>query len=161
MASKAPALLRGPDLVDDVIAKVKLEGKGKKQGWVCGPCHQAPPRPVSAKALAKLKFSNGKPLPESLKRWLAFDGALLDVEPNASVIEVTTFREACESFEVVVDWAVEELGDTYSELVWVLPGGGDSVRLLYIGKQDKQGEYPALYVDFDDTPMVAVGVLMR
>ncbi len=143
--------LRGVALVEKAIARSGSDVK-----------------PVPADKLATLTFPGGKPLPESMKRWLAFDGAYLKVfdDVNDPVFRPKKFTELClEEFPgfggmtgddetALAMWGdFEEVldGDCY-----LLPAGSDSRRFLYVGEMDSHGEYPVMVVDTDDVPIVTI-----
>ena len=66
---------QGIELIDLVITRVR-EDPNSIAGY-CGDRPLTEPRPLSAEALETLTFPSGKPLPPSLKRWLAFDASWL------------------------------------------------------------------------------------
>ncbi len=39
---------------------------------------------------------------------------------------------------------------------FLLPGGSESRRFIYVGTADAVGEYPVVYADIDDTPVVGL-----
>lgn len=147
--------LRGVALVEKVIAAVEAEG-GELGG--CGiPTRKA--TPVPAEALDRLTFPNGAPLPPSLRRWLAYDANWVDLfdDPTNPVFRPQKLSAlAASEFDAMTGelfGSMEQLlpGDCY-----LVPGGSDSRRFLYVGEPDEAGEYPVLLLDTDDVPFVCV-----
>ncbi len=142
-SAKAPPE-RGAALVERVIAKL---ARSKKFA----------PKPLASDVIAKLAFPGKKPLPPSLKRWLAFDARYLRIFDVAKPkLARTTFHDMMErEFDAqtaeAYDFSSLLPGDCYA-----LPGGSDSRPFLYVGEADDAGEYPVLVVDTDDTPFVCV-----
>ncbi len=62
---------QGAELIDLVIERV-LRDPHCISGF-CGDHPLPNPQPLAPEVIAQLTFSSGKPLPPSLKRWLAFD----------------------------------------------------------------------------------------
>lgn len=149
MAQRKPR--RGVALVDDVIARIVRQG-----GLVDG----ATPRPLPPARIAALRLPDGRALPPSLARWLAFDAAwigLFDRRLRArwrvgtlSTLVQRAFGSWGEAFAHEIDPHLPAPG-------LLLPIGTESCRVLYLGEPDELGEYPVLYVDVDDVP--AVGLL--
>ncbi|WP_354644401.1 hypothetical protein [Kitasatospora camelliae] len=153
--------MHGAALVERVIARVSEEG------W---PTSEAPdadePVPLPPEVIDRLRLPGGRPLPPSLRRWLAYDGSWFE--------ELGWYEDVREP-ELVgrpLGATAEELygGETGDPLVAMfadferllpapclpLVGGCDSRRLLYLGEPDSTGEYPVLVTDVDDLPFVAV-----
>jgi hypothetical protein len=138
-----------------VVAKLSREKTLKLGG--CG-IPYAPPKPLDAKKIDALAFPGGKPLPPSLKRWLAFDARYLGIFKSLArpKLERVSFLDMMKhEFDArtaeTYDFSFVLPGDCY-----VVPGGSDSRRFLYVGDVDDAGEYPILLVDTDDTPFVCV-----
>jgi hypothetical protein len=137
---------RGVALVEQVIAALSKKKRGKK------------PVPVPAAALMKLTLPGKRPLPPSLRAWLAYDGAALRllVDPKKPKFRATR----------LADLAAEELGASrgFEEAASALPGdcillpggGSDSRQFIYLGTPDAEGEYPVFTIDQDDTPWVGL-----
>lgn len=137
---------RGVALVEQVIAAVSAKKAHHKR--------------VSDEALASLRFPGGEPLPPSLRRWLAFDAdhPALVGDPRAPSFTPLTLAELLD----------QEFGEGTSRRGWeaicaalpgdcfLLPGGSDSRRFLYVGRADALGEYPVLTIDTDELPFACV-----
>jgi hypothetical protein len=152
---EAAAGLHGEALVDAAIARVRERGFA-----LLGSVGVKPPKkpaPLSKAVLDALTFPNGKPLPPSLRRWLAFDASWLawfdDLDqPAFEPLQLGAFAEQ----EFDMDWG-------FSTFEGKLPGdciglhfGSESRRLLYVGEPDSHGEYPVLVIDTDDVPYVGL-----
>jgi hypothetical protein len=122
------------------------------------PLHAA--RPLALDVLDRLAFPSGRPLPPSLRRWLAFDASwLCDLGWLATPAD--GFFTPRRLDEIVEDefgmW-----GDCYTPLgqrlneCFLLPGGSDSRRIYVVSEPDSLGEYPVLAVDTDDLPYAGV-----
>lgn len=147
---------RGVALVEQVIQGI-LDGPGDRHR----PTLRRPATPVPEDELAGLTLVGGRPLPESLARWLRFDGwsmASLIGEPERPELRPMALREliarAFGGFARDPAWAA------FDELLpgacYLLPGGSDARRFLYVGEADAAGEYPVLCVDTHDIPFVCV-----
>lgn len=147
---KAP---RGVVLVEQVIAAARAEARGALQGQ---------PAPVPAETLATLTFAGGQPLPPSLRRWLAFDAGYLGFFDRIAkpAFQPQTFTEL-----VIAEFpGAEEYADTlwapFQKILpgdcYLVPGGADSRRFLYVGTPADDGEYPVFVFDNDDVPYVAI-----
>ncbi|MFF2198824.1 hypothetical protein [Streptomyces sp. NPDC058157] len=151
--------MHGTALIDRVVERVR------ERGW---PTCDAPgldePVPLAPGALDRLTLPGGRPLPPSLRRWLAFDASwLADVgwyeDPAAPVLGDRGLRETAQGMYGSGDGMAGMFG-AFEELLPAvclpLVGGCDSRRLLYLGAPDSTGEYPVLVTDIDDLPYVAV-----
>lgn len=153
--AEATAGLHGAALVEVAIARVQERGFA-----LLGNCGVKPPKkpaPLAKAVLDTLTFPNGKPLPPSLRRWLAFDASWLAwfddlAHPTFEPLQLGAFAE----LEFDMDWG-------FSTFEGKLPGdciglhfGSESRRLLYIGEPDSHGEYPVLVIDTDDVPYVGL-----
>ncbi len=121
---------------------------------------RGPATPVPAAELARLRFPDGRPLPPSLRHWLAYDAAFaaLFQEPTQPRFAPLGFRQlVLQEFGGVVS---HESWSTFDKLLpgscYLLPGGTDARRFLYVGEPDPIGEYPVLCVDTHDIPFVCV-----
>ncbi|WP_431676944.1 hypothetical protein [Kitasatospora sp. KL5] len=155
--------MHGAALIERVIAKVR------EDGWEAAdmPDLDEEPVPLAPEAIDALRLPGGRPLPPSLRRWLAFDSRLpVDLgwyeEPSAPVL---AGRSLSETTEEMYGFGPGEEGwaAMFGEFEALLPGrgfplvgGSDSRRLLYVGEPDSAGEYPVLVTDTDDLPYVAV-----
>ncbi len=152
--SAKAAVERGSALVARVIERIQSD-EGCEIDVV-------DPRPLAPEVLARLTFSNGLPLPPSLKALLAYDASWV-------MRTLGWFHDLDEpTLEVAPVWRVvkENLGPgchlAYKRLPSPLPdacalaldGGSESLRLLFLCDPDEAGEYPVLGVDVDDTPVV-------
>ncbi|MFE0678752.1 hypothetical protein [Streptomyces sp. NPDC058867] len=116
-------------------------------------------RPMAAEELAGAAFPSGRPLPPSLRAWLAHDTGLL--ERHGWFDEDGGF--APRPLDALVG---DEMGDFWGrEFAWLsgylsecflLPGGSDSRRILAVTEPDAQGEYPVLALDLDDMPYLGL-----
>jgi hypothetical protein len=65
--------MQGVELIDLVIERVQADPK-----CISGFCGDHPlpdPKPLAPEVISQMTFSSGRPLPPSLKRWLAFDAS--------------------------------------------------------------------------------------
>lgn len=108
------------------------------------------PIPMLSSKLSKLCFAGGHELPPSLIRWLAFDNKL------ASIINSPLkFGELMtQEFGLDQDWSLYE--KLLAGYCYLLPGGSDSRRFLYVGLPDKLNEYPVVNVDVDEEPYICI-----
>ncbi len=150
---------QGVELIDLVIERVRAD-----PACISGFCGDRPleePRPMSADALERLTFPSGKPLPPSLKRWLAFDESWLQELGWFSSIEQGSFTPrridqiVADEFDGLWGEMYEPLGAKLDEC-FLLPGGSDSRRIYAVTEPDALGEYPVLVIDTDDMPYAAV-----
>lgn len=151
---------QGVDLIEMVIARVK-----KDPVCISGFCGDRPlldPQPIPADVLARLTFPSGRPLPPSLRRWLAFDASWLR-GLGWFATDDGAFTFTPRRLDAIVQdefdfWGemYEPLGDRLGEC-FLLPGGSDSRRIYAVTDEpDTLGEYPVLVVDTDDIPYAAV-----
>lgn len=143
--------LRGAELVERVIAYLSA-ARGRFQ--------VLQPRPLAPALIDRLTFTDGAPLPPSLRRWLAFDTSWLK---RATGLEVSHDREQLDSAPLVDlaarQWSDEDTRAVFSVLSAALPARGalldrdpTSLHTLYTGSPDPHGEYPVVSVDIDETP---------
>ena len=161
---KSDVLAQGVELIDLVIERVKADPT-----CISGFCGDRPlpdPKPLAPEVIAQMAFPSGRPLPPSLKHWLAFDaGWLADLDwfsLRATPMGPPTFtpRRIDEIVSVEFDslWGgmYEPLGIRLDEC-FLLPGGSDSRRIYVVtDAPDSLGEYPVLVIDTDDLPYAAV-----
>jgi hypothetical protein len=153
---------QGVDLIELVIAQAQASPRS-----VAGFCNDYPlvkPQPLAAEVLETLAFPNGKPLPPSLKRWLAFDTSWLTSLGWFASAQATVFTPR--SLDQIVTAEFEEIwGEMYEimarhlglDTCFLLPEGSDSRRIYAVtGEPDALGEYPVLVVDTDDIPYMAI-----
>jgi ankyrin repeat protein len=154
MAAKKKPAQRGVALIEQVIARVEASKASAVE--------VSDARPIAPAALKKLAFSNGAPLPPSLRRWLAFDGAWLmrtfgwPDDLDTPVLQVSSVAK------LVKDHLQSELWRAFSKLPKPLPSaeaialdaGSESMRFLFLGLPDDDGEYPVLNLDVDDMPVI-------
>ncbi len=119
--------------------------------------------PVPAEVLADLRLPGDRPLPPSLRRWLAYDATVFAElgwydNPAQPTFDGMSLSEAITFMYDDDGWT-----EAFVPFETLLPGrclplvgGSDSRRLLYLGTPDSAGEYPVLVVDIDDMPYVAV-----
>jgi hypothetical protein len=146
-------------LVDLVIERVRADPYA-----ISGLCRDYPlvaPHPLTPTALKRLRLPSGKPLPPSLKLWLAFDAGWL-----AQFGWLTSLDEPCltpRRLEAVVadgleysGWAkyYTRLGDRFDECFLLPPFSGEVCRVLVISEPDGWGEHPILEADVDDVPLL-------
>jgi len=162
---------QGADLIDLVIARVR-EDPHCISGF-CGDHPLPHPQPLAPEVIAQLAFPSGKPLPPSLKRWLAFDAGWLERFGWFSSLEPPTFSphsigqiaddEFGRDYELIKQITGTE-GDLnfYAGLderlpeCFLLPEGSDSRRIFAVTEPDEMGEYPVMVIDEDDVPYAAV-----
>src|SRR5262245_22129089 len=128
---------RGVALVDQVIAAVGKARRARRER-------------VAEAELEMLRFPGGEPLPPSQRRWLAFDAGHPPL--GAPAFEPLTFAELIEQ-----EFGKGASAHGWDEIIaalpgdcYLLPGGADSRRFLYVGRADSLGEYPVLVVDTDE-----------
>ncbi|QDY77932.1 hypothetical protein [Streptomyces qinzhouensis] len=117
------------------------------------------PAPMPEARLAEARFPSGRPLPPSLRAWLAFDTSLLArhgwFTPDGAFAPRPLSRLVGDEFGE--PWAPEfQLFDDRFPECFLLPGGSDSRRFLTVTEPDALGEYPVLALDFDDLPYVGL-----
>ena len=150
---------QGVELIERVITRV-IEQPSCISGF-CGDRPLPNPHPVPADTLARLTFPSGRPLPSSLRRWLAFDASWL--RGLGWFPEDDSFTFSPRRLDAVVQDEFDFWGELYKPLgdrlgeCFLLPGGSDSRRIYAVTEQpDALGEYPVLVVDTDDIPYAAV-----
>jgi hypothetical protein len=167
-----PIIAQGAEFIDLAIASVRLDPRP-----IAGFCNDYPLvelHPLPAEVLADLTFPSGKPLPPSLKRWLAFDDSWLQSLGWFSSLDDPVFTprtlgqiadaEYGPDMRQAAALAGVDEGDLnfYSLLdplfpeCFLLPQGTDSRRIFAVTEPDETGEYPVLAIDEDDVSYVAV-----
>lgn len=147
--------LRGVPLVQRVIDWIR-EGGGEIE------IHE--PRPLVGD-LSQACFSDGSPLPPSLRHWLGFDASwLVRTYPRFGTPSAVGFPLA--SWRRLIDDTIgaQVWGACYAALAGTpadgrgiaLDCGSDSMRALFVGKPDEHGEYPVIWADVDDTPSLGI-----
>lgn len=115
------------------------------------------PRPLTPEADASFVLPSGKPLPPSVRRWLAFDASwLAQFDWLTPLGQLTPHRLE----DVVADglgypgWAKHyaRLGDRFDECFLLPPFGEETCRILVASEPDEWGEYPVMVADVDDVP---------
>ncbi|MER6364077.1 hypothetical protein [Kitasatospora sp. NPDC001527] len=154
-----PSDAHGVALTERAIAAVAADPHRPilDYGPWAGPWLTGEPEPLPAGLLAGAVFPSGRPLPPSLRRWLAFDAGLLRRFGWLDGAGRFTPRS-------LGDLARDELGDLWGSCFatvsdrfdecFLLPGGSDSRRVLATGAGDEHGEYPVFALDVDDIPSV-------
>lgn len=115
--------------------------------------------PMAEELLADATFPSGRPLPPSLRAWLAYDISLLERHK--------WFTPDGDFAPRPLDQLVgDEMGDFWgAEFAWLsgrfsecflLPGGSDSRRILAVTDPDDEGEYPVFALDLDDLPYLGL-----
>lgn len=146
IAELAVGAVRGIELVEQVIAK--LEANGGRLGGRGVPEH--PARGLDPKELDVLAFPGDRPVPSSVRRFLAYDETYLGIVDG----HPPTLR--FQSFQSLVAAVRPELAPRYANHARLLPGSclhlldhGDACCFLYAGEHDESSEYPvfALHAD--------------
>ena len=173
MANRKPKRItaQGVELVDLVIASVRRDPRPLAD--FCGDYPLVEPRPLPAELLERLTFPSGKPLPPSLKRWLAFDASWLESLSWFSSLDDAIFtprtigqiadaefgrdmRLALEVVGIEGDMNCYTMLDPRFPECFLLPQGTDSRRIFAVTEPDDMGEYPVLVIDEDDVSYVAI-----
>lgn len=150
---------QGVALVDLVIERVRADPY-----TMAGICRDYPlteSHPLAPRALERLTLPSGKPLPPSLKRWLAFDASWLAQFGWLNSLDEPRLTPR-RLDEVVADgleypgWAkyYVRLGDRFDECFLLPPFSGEACRLLVMSEPDEWGEHPILEADVDDVPVL-------
>lgn len=119
------------------------------------------PRPVPAATLAALTLG-GKPLPESLRSWLAHHSAL--PRPfSTRLLEGDGL--ALSSWVEIVPRALARPALGMDALDERLPGrmlpldvGDEQFRVVFVGAPDAAGEYPVFDIDAGDVPVITLAM---
>lgn len=115
------------------------------------------PEPLPPDLLARLVLPNGEPVTPSLRAVLAFDAAYLGLAIDEETAELVPM----DLEELIEEELGDEMLDDFAEAFEILSddcflieGGSDSRRFLYVGNKDSRGEYPVITIDTDDGPWV-------
>jgi len=142
--------LRGRALAEVVIAH--LRGPKSPIGE---------PRPLSAEQRARCERAMGVALSPFMDAvfsfdvgWLARTVGLFDDHDAAQVAPcIEVIREHARVFtDSYAPWCAGRLTGKAAQL----DAGSDSMRFLYLGAPDEEGEYPVLCIDHDDVPFLGV-----
>lgn len=159
---------RGAELIAEVVAAIEALGAGLPSDRMLDARRKrgAPnpkPKPMAPELLASLRLSSGRPLPQSLAAWLAYDGAWqpLDVDPVKKVLRPSTFKELLRRAMPTVAPSFEGLGDVLlpggCHRVWIPSECSDSsVVFLYEPATGDDGEPPVVGLDFSDSGIVGL-----
>lgn len=136
MSTDAP---RGVSLVEKVIAALDADDAS----------------PLESNAIAKLTLPNGKPLPPSLARILAFDAT--EYLDDNDQLKFMSFGDLMrQEFDEGTAAIYKDFEALLPGQCLLLEGGSDSRRFMYVGEPDSLGEYPVFVVDTDDIPYVCI-----
>jgi hypothetical protein len=161
---KSDVRAQGVELIDLVIERVKADPT-----CISGFCGDRPlphPTPLAPEVIERLTFPSRRPLPPSLRRWLAFDASWLadlgwfslPAAPSESPVFAPRPIDqiVTDEFDGLWGGMYEPLGARLNEC-FLLPGGSDSRRIYAVtDAPDSLGEYPVLVIDTDDLPYAAV-----
>ncbi|WP_406194365.1 hypothetical protein OH807_05025 [Kitasatospora sp. NBC_01560] len=156
---RSGAAEHGAALTERVVAAVAADPGRPVVGHApsAGPWLTGAPEPLPAGAPAAAAFPSGRPLPPSLRRWLAFDTGLLRrsgwLGPDDRFTPRPLGRLARDEFGEPWGSCFDPLSDRFDEC-FLLPGGSDSRRVLATGEADAYGEYPVFALDVDDLPCI-------
>ncbi|MGI5241000.1 hypothetical protein [Dactylosporangium sp. CA-139066] len=146
----------GETLVQRVIESVRADPGRLVLGYNrwAGPWVDGEPAPLNGLEA----FPSGRPVPPSVRRWLAYDRSMLRRHgwlDDAGRLTPRTLPEiAREAFgEIGGCYDTPALADRFAEC-FLLPGGSDSRRVLATGTADAEGEYPVFALDVDDLPCI-------
>lgn len=132
--AKGPSA-RGVALVERVIAAIEAGAPGELEN--------PERRALTAAELDALSLPNGRAIPPSLRRWLAFDANALQelVTGEPPRLVVMTGRELARAY--LTDAAAEALDADAGVFLPLRAGVG--VFALYCGTPDAEGEYPVVH----------------
>ncbi|NVB85675.1 MAG: hypothetical protein HOV81_45340 [Kofleriaceae bacterium] len=119
------------------------------------------PRPLTAEQLAACEQAAGVALSPSLYALLSFDAGWIKREygwfDRAMTLQARPIAEVIEEHAGPWIEAYQPLLEArFAGRAIALDQGSDSMRLLYFGDPDARGEYPVLYIDHDDMPILGV-----
>ncbi|KUF15119.1 hypothetical protein [Streptomyces silvensis] len=149
----------GVALTERVIASVEADPSRLILDYApwAGPWVSEAAEPVPAGVLDAAVFPSGRPLPPSLRRWLAYDGDMLRrfdwFDPEYRFTPRTLGQLALDEYGDMWGACYEPLSSRFDEC-FLLPGGSDSRRVLATGEPDEYGEYPVFALDVDDLPCI-------
>ncbi|MFB6891452.1 hypothetical protein ACFCX4_19350 [Kitasatospora sp. NPDC056327] len=154
-----PSEAHGVALTERVIASVGADPHRRildYSEWA-GPWLTGEPEPLPAGAPAWAVFPSGRPLPPSLRRWLAFDTGLLRrfgwLDEHDAFVPRPLGELARDEFGDMWGSCFDGVSERFDEC-FLLPGGSDSRRVLVTSSGDDHGEYPVVALDVDDIPCV-------
>jgi hypothetical protein len=115
-----------------------------------------PPRPLTRAQIDQLAMPDGREVPASLARWLAYD--TLDIfEGKQPTLRWRSFADMMrEQFDDETAQQFADFGKLLTGQCLALPDGADSRRFLYAGQPDGHGEYPIFVVATDELPWVGL-----
>ena len=119
------------------------------------------PRPLDAAGLRAVEDAAGVALSPSLHALLSYDAGL--VRRDYAWFD-SAGRFLARPFVEIVSEHAGPFAELYEPvcaarfpgMAIALDAGSDSMRILYFGDPDALGEYPVLFIDHDDTPMLGV-----
>lgn len=143
--AKPPPPERGPALLRSILGA--LLGERSPIGS---------PAPLDETELAAAETACGVALSPAMHALLSFDAGWVRRELG--------WLEPRSAADLMAEHAGAEVGEAYRAfaarrlpgLALPLDEGSDSMRLLYLGDPDALGEYPVLFVDHDDLPVIGV-----
>ncbi len=154
-----PTAAHGTALTERVIASVEADPHRPILAYSpwAGPWLTGEPEPLPADLLADAVFPSGRPLPPSLRRWLAFDAGLLRrfgwLDGDGRFTPRSLGELAHDELGELWGSCFDPVSDRFDEC-FLLPGGSDSRRVLATGVGDAHGEYPVYALDVDDLPCI-------
>ncbi|MER7705783.1 hypothetical protein ABTX81_23175 [Kitasatospora sp. NPDC097605] len=154
-----PSDAHGVALTERAVAAVAADPHRPilEYGPWAGPWLTGAPEPLPDGLLAGAVFPSGRPLPPSLRRWLAFDAGLLRrfgwLDGDGRFTPRSLGELAREELGEVWGSCFDTVSDRFDEC-FLLAGGSDSRRVLATGAGDEYGEYPVFALDIDDVPCV-------
>jgi len=148
--TRSAAAPRGASLIRDLL--VHLAGPDSPVGK---------PTPLDAAQLAAAEQAAGVALSPSLHALLAFDAGYLRREygwfdAHGNLLARPTLEVIAEHAGAFTEAYQPLIEARFPGKAIALDQGSDSMRLLYFGDPDQHGEYPVLFIDHDDTPLLGV-----
>ncbi|WP_440899102.1 hypothetical protein [Actinosynnema sp.] len=149
----------GVALAERAVESVRRDPHRSMFDFYDHPWVEGEPEPAPAGWLAGATFPSGRPLPPSLRAWLAFDTGLLRREgwftDDGELSPRPLDRVATECYGPGWGELYAPLAGLFPEC-FLLPGGSDSRRVYAVGEPDSTGEHPVLALDVDDLPFVGL-----
>ncbi|MET8796415.1 hypothetical protein ABZV91_08155 [Nocardia sp. NPDC004568] len=149
----------GVALTDCVLARIRRDPDASVLPYADVPWVVGRPAPLPPEVLADTTFPSGRPLPPSLRAWLAFDSGLLRrygwFDASGTLTPRPLHRIVADEMGAWWEAEFRPFAGRFGEC-FLLPGGSDSRRVLAVGEPDSTGEYPVLALDFDDLPFVGL-----
>lgn len=153
---------RGPGLVEEVIAAVAAAGR-LPIGHLQDPPSTSEPAPLAPARLGAMVLPDGRALPPSLRRWLAFDAVLLGLQMAGDRLAATSLtglvRDAFGDEHAATVRGVEERllpGDCIPLPTPTVCPDDCRVFLYAGGEPDATGDRPVLGIDFSDSGVIGV-----